>query len=86
MCFSVILPNKFMFPFVYWLLFYPTQIYGPKTKLEKILFWAKIIFLTLKLKLVNSIFFFSFGKTVKRPINNFSQTLAQMAQMATFYE
>ena len=48
------------------------KIYGPKTKFRKSLFWALLFFLNLKLKSFNSISL-SFGKTIKRPLNNFSQ-------------
>ena len=54
---------------------------GPKTKFGKIVFRAQFLFLTLKLQSVNSISL-SFGKPVKRIINHFSRTLAQMAPLA----
>ena len=60
--------------------FYTKNVHDPKTKFGKIFFWAKKCFLTLELKSVNSNSS-SFGKRVKRPINYFSQPLAQMAAL-----
>ena len=57
------------------------KIHGPKTKFGKIVFWAYNFFLTVALKSVNSNSS-AFAKTVKRPINYFSRTLAQMAALA----
>ena len=58
--------------------FSPKKNHGQKNKFGKIIFCAKIFFLTLKLKSVNSISS-SFDKTVKGPINYFSQTFNEIA-------
>ena len=54
-----------------------TKKISQKNKFGKIIFCANNFFLTLKLKSVNSISS-SFDKTVKRPINYFSQTFTEM--------
>ena len=64
--------------------FYTKIFHGPKNKFGKIIFWAYNFFLTLAFKSVNSNSS-SFGKTVKRPINYFSQTSTQTAPPAKFY-
>ena len=59
-----------------------TKNYGPTTKFCKLFCGPKTNFLTLNLKSFTSISS-SFGKTVKRPINYFSQTSTQMAPLGT---
>ena len=78
--FLIIGPTKPKILFCYWKLKKKKNCHGQTSKFGKIVFWTSNVFLTPNLKSVNSISSSS-GKPVKRPMNYFSRTSAQMAPL-----
>ena len=75
-------PNKGELLFGYWYFFFAKQFLQPKQQCSENPILGQKNFLTLKLKSVNSISS-SFGKTVKWPINYFSQPLPKWSHWET---